>query len=279
MVNKVLNASSYLELNLKECGKEHCIASKVFSFTPKTYYLWHYVLDGGGTYTIYGTTYELHAGDLFYIGPGDEPRYTPSPKNPWTYIWLGFDGSNAKVFMRLMGLSLSSPIIHDEGQRYRPYFERLYDKYMEAGYFDLTCLGLAYELIGLMSHDRSIEDVELTTGDAHIKAAKEFILNNYQFHITVNDIAKNVNISANYMDNLFARHNEHSPKQFLIDTRMKNAVLLLRTGVYKINEVAKKVGYPNQLHFSNEFKRYYGVSPAFYCAKEDKENALKEKKE
>jgi AraC-like DNA-binding protein len=31
--------------------------------------------------------------------------------------------------------------------------------------------------------------------------------------------------------------------------------------VYKIKDIAKNVGYANQLYFSNEFKKYYGVYP------------------
>lgn len=50
-------------------------------------------------------------------------------------------------------------------------------------------------------------------------------------------------------------------KQFLIKVRMENAKSLLLTNKYKIKEIAKNVGYANQLYFSNEFKKYYGVYP------------------
>ena len=42
---------------------------------------------------------------------------------------------------------------------------------------------------------------------------------------------------------------------------MENAKSLLLTNKYKIKEIAKNVGYANQLYFSNEFKKYYGVYP------------------
>jgi AraC-like DNA-binding protein len=45
---------------------------------------------------------------------------------------------------------------------------------------------------------------------------------------------------------------------------------------YKIKDVAKKVGYKNQLHFSNEFKKFYGVSPKNY---ENQEEITNEKQD
>jgi AraC-like DNA-binding protein len=68
--------------------------------------------------------------------------------------------------------------------------------------------------------------------------------------------------------NIFQKNVNISPKQYLIDTRMARAKLLLKTKQYKIKDVSRMVGYKNQLHFSNEFKRYYGVSPLNYENKE-----------
>jgi AraC-like DNA-binding protein len=46
---------------------------------------------------------------------------------------------------------------------------------------------------------------------------------------------------------------------------MERAGVLLLTYEYKIKEVAQMVAYPNQLHFSNAFHKYYGVSPLQYA--------------
>lgn len=267
MVNRLLDASKYLELNLHECGREHCVAEKEFVFTPKTYFLFHYIVAGKGTLISEGVIYKLHAGDMFYIGPGEQPHYTPDTNDPWTYIWLGFDGSNAKNFVTSAGLSSSNPVYHDESRRLKDLFDDIYNEYSLKGYFDLYCLGQAYCLMNEIARPIDSSSVMTSVAEGHIKAAKEFILNNYAFHISIDDVAKNVGVTSNYLANIFARYEKSSPKKFLIKARLENAALLLKSGSYRVNEVSKRVGYSNQLHFSNEFKRFYGLSPLNYQKK------------
>ncbi len=52
-----------------------------------------------------------------------------------------------------------------------------------------------------------------------------------------------------------------TPQEFLIQQRLTSAAELLRLTNLPIKNVADQCGYPNQLHFSQAFKKYYGVSP------------------
>ncbi len=262
------DVSSFVELSLKESGHEVCIPDKIFRFTPKTYHLFHYVISGHGTYDSGNFIHTLKKGDIFYIAPGSAPHYAPSKKDPWTYTWLGFDGSSVPAFLLASGISANNPIIHDKDNLAKEYFERINAIHSEKGYFDLSCLGEAYKLFEELIENGQPDQPILSVTESKIHSAKEFILNNYQFPISVIDISKNSQVTPNYLANIFTKHEKMSPKQFLTKTRMEKAAVLISTGVYKINEVGKMVGYPNQLHFSNEFKKYYGVSPSKYIKKE-----------
>jgi AraC-like DNA-binding protein len=264
MALKIMDASSYLELNLKECGREICLPDKEFTYTPKSYHLFHYVASGKGTLVYGDKTYHLHRGDLFYFAPHDLPHYTPDHDDPWSYLWLGFDGTNVKAFLTLAGLSSENPVLHDEEHRYKEFFDAIYNGYLAKGFLDLYCLGQAYALFGLLGEKGHREEKALTLAEAHIKAAKEFVINNYQFALSVEDVANNVGVTPNYLANIFAEYEHSSPKKYLTQVRMENAALLLRSGSYKVNEVGKRCGYQNQLHFSSEFKKYYGASPLHY---------------
>lgn len=52
--------------------------------------------------------------------------------------------------------------------------------------------------------------------------------------------------------------------KFIRDMRMKEAVHLLELGTINISQIAYRVGFNDQNHFSQVFKRYYGVSPKEY---------------
>lgn len=56
--------------------------------------------------------------------------------------------------------------------------------------------------------------------------------------------------------------------KFIRDMRMKEAVHLLDVGTINISQIAYRVGFNDQNHFSQVFKRYYGVSPKEYRERE-----------
>ncbi len=52
-----------------------------------------------------------------------------------------------------------------------------------------------------------------------------------------------------------------SPQEFLIHQRLTNAAELMRLTDLPIKTVAAQCGYHNQFHFSQAFKKYYGLPP------------------
>jgi AraC-like DNA-binding protein len=257
-------AKAYIELSLHECGREICIPDKVFHFTPKDYHLFHYVTAGKGTFEIDGETYHLHRGMIFYIPPHVEPHYSPDPDDPWAYEWLGFSGSSASGFLALAGLSREHPIYSDDSFSLKEFFDSIVNEYALKGTLDLYCLGEAYRLFGRLIQNGAGQEKTLTAKETHLQAAKEYIQNNYQFEIKVDDVASNVGVSANYLASVFKELEDSSTKAYLTKVRMEKAKLLLATGQYKIKEVAEMTGYKNQLHFSGEFHKYYGEAPSAF---------------
>lgn len=261
-MNPLYLADNHLELSLHECGREHCLAAKEFHFTPKTYHLFHYVSAGKGTFSLAGKTYHLHRGDLFYIPPHAEPHYSPDKEDPWSYTWLGFGGVDAEGFLALAHISEKNPVYHDESGDLKNYFDEIANRYIERGHLDLKCLGYAYLLFAHLSEPGATESVPWSLKAGHLQAAKEYILNNYQFPIKIEDIAENVGVSPNYLSSLFKELENTSTKSYLTEVRMEKAKILLQSGRLKVKDVGAAVGYPNQLHFSGEFKKHFGVAPS-----------------
>ena len=255
------SASNSIELKLLECGKEKCIPNKKFSFTPKEYHLFHYVISGKGYFVDNGKKHYLKRGHVFYIPPGEVRHYFPDNDDPWTYIWLGFDGTQAKYLLSRSGFSETNSIFYDgENHLLKDLFNNLYDVYRYAGFLNLECLGLSYQIFSRMIN-LFIKETRVSDPEIHLHKAKEFIYNNYQFCISVLDVATNVGVSANYLSGLFKKYEGISTKQFLTKVRMERALTLIKSNRFNIKRVAELVGYKNQLHFSGEFKKHFGYSP------------------
>lgn len=275
MANIFNHADKYIEFRLLECGREKCIPNKKFSFTPKSYFVLHYVLSGQGYLEMEGKTYKLKKGHAFLIPPQHIPHYYPDENDPWTYVWIGFSGLNAIHYMREANLSAINPIMQDDSsQTLRFLLEKLHQTFLDAGYLDMNCLGLGYQVMAHILKIGHRKDEYLPQPIQHVNAAKDYIQNNYQFNISIADIASNVGVTTNYLANIFKKVTGMSPKQYLTNMRINRACHLLRINLYSIKEIAKQVGYPNQLHFSSAFKHNIGMSPIEFRRKESDVNEI-----
>jgi two-component system response regulator YesN len=77
-------------------------------------------------------------------------------------------------------------------------------------------------------------------------------------------LASLVHLNENYISQLFKKETGVTLTKFLQSVRMENAKHLLQSTRLKVNEVACKVGYPDEAHFSKDFKAFVGMSPKHY---------------
>ena len=76
-------------------------------------YCIQYVIDGEGTFFTNNTPYPLKKGDLFLIPQTRDHYYKANPDNPYNYLWVHFNGSGFENYLKYIGLSDDSPVLHD----------------------------------------------------------------------------------------------------------------------------------------------------------------------
>ncbi|OPJ63991.1 response regulator transcription factor [Clostridium oryzae] len=92
----------------------------------------------------------------------------------------------------------------------------------------------------------------------------KFIEKNFGNQIIINDVAKDIYLSPNYIRNIFKEKTGTTFLEYLVDFRMKKASEFLKDKSLKVHEVSNKVGYENVSYFCSVFARHYGVSPSEY---------------
>jgi len=99
-----------------------------------------------------------------------------------------------------------------------------------------------------------------------VRDAIIFIHLNYNHAITLCDVAKEVNLSKEYLCRLFKKETDLQIFRYLSILRMKRAASLItkNTGRTYVREVAAAVGIDDQFYFTRLFKKYYGISPSEY---------------
>ena len=76
----------------------------------RSYHLIHFILAGKGTFQANQHTYHLRAGQGFLIEPDYQTTYESDADDPWTYIWVAFNGSRAPEIIASLRLSQAEPI-------------------------------------------------------------------------------------------------------------------------------------------------------------------------
>ncbi len=264
----VFQDERFVDLNLYQFGWEHCRPMHQFGPAVRNHFLFHYILSGTGKLETSGQTFFLKPGQGFLLCPGQISTYYADREDPWTYTWVEFDGMRARECMTLAGLSETQPVYSPKpgSNRVQEFMAALLDNHEKS---PIRQIGLGMILLDeiVQSSRTKIESGNKRLRDFYIKEAMGFIDQNYQRDVSVEEIAAASGLNRSYFGKLFKETMGFSPQQYLIQYRMTKAAELLKGSRIPVGEVARSVGYENQLHFSRAFKNTYGISPSQYRAK------------
>ncbi len=94
----------------------------------------------------------------------------------------------------------------------------------------------------------------------------EYIIKNFNQHITLEELAQNAQINKTALCRHFKLHAGLSIFDFLLELRIEYAKAQLRTTKLTISEVAAEAGFNNLPNFNVQFKRLTGCTPGEYRA-------------
>lgn len=110
--------------------------------------------------------------------------------------------------------------------------------------------------------------------DEQIKKAQEFIENNFQEKITVDQLASMFAIGRRNLERRFKKATSNTVVEYIQRVKMEAAKMNLESSRENVNEVMYKVGYTDTKAFRNTFKRITGLSPLQYRSKYNRQTQL-----
>ncbi|HEY6505589.1 MAG TPA: AraC family transcriptional regulator [Chitinophagaceae bacterium] len=94
--------------------------------------------------------------------------------------------------------------------------------------------------------------------------AKIYIDENYHEPIDLEQISQQAFLSRFHFHRLFTKVYKKTPHQYLTQTRMEAAKLLLAKEGISITDVCNKIGFESPGSFSSLFRKQSGYSPQYY---------------
>ena len=106
-----------------------------------------------------------------------------------------------------------------------------------------------------LSTNRQIRPLDI------VESVKAYLRYNYNEPLNFSDIASQYNFSSAYLSKIFKEQTGTSPGRYLSEYRINIAKKLLIDSDLSVKEIAIKVGFEDQFHFSKNFKNIVGISP------------------
>ncbi len=95
----------------------------------------------------------------------------------------------------------------------------------------------------------------------------KYINDNLEKDLTLAEIAAAVGMSMYHFSRLFKQSTGLPPHQYITNYRIERAKKLLARTEETINQICQEVGFQNQSHFTNVFRKLMGITPKVYREK------------
>ena len=120
-----------------------------------------------------------------------------------------------------------------------------------------------YRLWGTLYRNIDVKTVEKHKDENLIlmKRMLDYLYENYDKKITLNDICAQAGIGKNKCTELFHRYTNMSPMNYLRNYRVEKGVELLRETDLSVTEIAYEVGMSGASYFAESLRKYRGCSP------------------
>lgn len=100
--------------------------------------------------------------------------------------------------------------------------------------------------------------------DQRVQKVIALIEEDLRRELSLEALARSVNLSASRLRHLFTAETGMSPTQYLKALRIRKAQEMLVTTFMSVKQIMSQIGVRDRTHFAHDFKKAYGASPAEY---------------
>ena len=227
---------------------------------------WHdhiellYFIDGKGTAFLEDRQYSITSDSLIAVGPQTIHSITGETEMPYYIIFI-HQGFFLQNDLDPEALRLPEYTVGDE--RLRDIFAELYEVSKQETFRQARITNATLKLVLYLCDDYPAAEESGKKQSRAFGRAKEvitFLKKNFDKPLTLDEIAKEMNINKYQLARDFKQCTNVSIFDFLNSHRCNEAKKLLKSG-YTVSEAASACGFENLSYFSRIYKKYIGVLP------------------
>ncbi|WP_345949662.1 AraC family transcriptional regulator [Mucilaginibacter sp. PAMB04274] len=204
--------------------------------------------------------------NTFFVIPKNVPHhYQSSVQDPWTIYWIHFKGKKADlIYTRYLNRTLTDGLAIPYTLNRIQTFNEIY-QLLEQSYHPLVMEIINIKLLEFIAsfvYDEQINPAVLE--DDAITHSIRFMKDNIRQLFTVDNLAKQQNLSVSHYTRLFKTKTGYSPIQYFNQLKIQLSCQYLYFSDRKIKEICNEIGFVDQYYYSRLFRKLMGISPAKY---------------
>ena len=223
-----------------------------------------YLLDGEGRYLdANGVNRPISPGDLILVFPQLPHLYGPGPGQSWTEYFLCFDGPVFELWAKRGLLDPSQPVHHLEPVNFwLERFESVPGSPRQAG-VDPPLLEVC-RLQHVLAEALATTGSRTTRNDelAWAERACALLESDLGRDLDLGSMAQTMRTSYEGFRKRFMRVVGHPPARYRMLRLVDRACTLLQQASLSSKEIAERLGFVDEAHFSRRFKAVTGSSPS-----------------
>lgn len=208
-----------------------------------------------------------YRGEFCVAEPGDvmlidcmEPHYYHA-EDGLEFVYMHFDGSNSHALCRSITEQNGWLIRRDNNTLIGTMLYDMVQFYQQNGVeTDMQRSARIYRMFDLLL----APSAEEMSADDPIEQAIQYIRTHIGKAVSVEELASQVCLSVSYFAHIFKRRTGFSPADYVINSRIERAKVLLVRTQKPIGEIAEEVGYSASGSLIYLFVKKVGVSPRQY---------------
>ncbi|MBQ3427935.1 MAG: AraC family transcriptional regulator [Clostridia bacterium] len=244
------------------CQYGHTFKDKNYhEITFKTdIYRIEYVISGRGYINSKKISTVVEAGDTYILHEGDDHNYYSDFQNPMDKIWFNCHGVLIKELMKIY--KLDNVIIFKglDTSEWINNMHKICQSYSDPYILQTKTSVYFLEFIQFLSKHH----LATTSNTDRLESTKAFIDLHIQDNITIAEIAHQLHMSQNHLIRLFKERYDITPHQYIIQSKLAAAKIMLRTSDKRISDIADELNFMSPTSFSDIFFKKFGMRPLPY---------------
>ena len=251
VASETILAPSYAHYGRFRSGETHC--------------LFKYTLKGEGVFSDVQGEHRVKEGMGFLCEICDPEcgyYYSTTATEPWTFVWLAFEGGVARQMMRDVisrhGAVLALPRMRDEVERLMAFRK---DDGATLSMPPARGARVVTDLLLALAEAQEAP-CEEKSEPVLVRRAQQFVTDHIAKNLTVTELAQMLQVSREHLTRTFKEETALTPHDYILRQKLLLACQLLKETSLSNKQIGVKIGYAEPSHFARTFRRVMRMTPS-----------------